>query len=529
MPKTKAALKSAQNVQQKQKQKLKTEQKSKMTTTPVGRNGKPKPIMDNTESKSESDTKTTRDSESNAFTSSIAQPKSTPETPKPTPKRTYPRPVVIWHQNPHRKRRSTTKNLKKDVKSTTDQTPILKQGLNTSSLRRNIQPIANLENIKSTPKVKLTRKSESNGESGPEIATSKKDVGISAPNTAARIVIEISDSDSDSDDDDDDDDDDDFDFDANEVGDSDSDVDEDVDIDEDLNEDDDANTTPLSTSMHSSTLDTTSDMVLTPNMNADLTSPYLGDLNLMPWMPETEPEPAPALDPELGNSEVDTTSNIMELIPDINTAPASLYLGDLDLMPWMPEAEAVSALGLENLLAGNGDVDADANLNTAPNSIQMYTPTLDTTSNIMGSIPDFTAGLASSYGGDLMLSAPEAELELASGLGNTLPGDGALLSDGMYLNMAMDVDMDVDLHLGVDSNMDMDMGMDGYMNVDAYTEINTSPSHTSWKGMCMDPPLIAEEKGWDFSNVGIEEIDGLFEEMKKEMGGDVDVEMGMGE
>ncbi|TGO17362.1 hypothetical protein BTUL_0018g00290 [Botrytis tulipae] len=681
MPKTKAALKSAQNVQQKQKQKLKTEQKSKMMTTPVGRNGKSKASLDSTKSNastssgvpnSRNDAESTptpkpiypkqkiiwhkktnkkrrstttsvkKDAESTSNTDSNpslktktqstpvgenAKPNSSLDTQKPTPKPTYPKPVVIWHQNPHRKRPSKTTSLKnkaksttnptssstptptptlktktvstparrttkpspetpkpapkptypkpvviwhknphrkripkttkskKDVKSTTNPTPILKQGLHANSVRGNIQPKASPENIKSTPKAKLTRNLELNGERGAEIATSKKNAGISAPVTAKRVVIEISDSEADDD------------FDANEVGDSDSDsdadaeddvdldldvdvdvdVDEDgdeagdVDVDEDVDEagdedvdedvdidansdediDVDANTTPQSTSMHSSDMNSISDI------NSAPASPYLGDLDLMPWMPETEPELAPALDPGLVYSEVDTTSNMMELTPDINVAPASANLGDLDLMPWMPEVEAVPALRLENPLPGG--VEADANANAVPQSIQMYTPTLDTTSNITGLVPDFTAGLASPYRGDPMLSIPEAELEPASGLGNQLPGDGALLSGDVYLNMAMDVDIDMDVHLGGDAYTDMGMGLDEYMNVDASAEINTSLSQTSWTGMCMDPPLTAEEKGWDFSNVEIEEIDGLFEEMEKEMGGDVNVEMEMGE
>ncbi|THV55081.1 hypothetical protein BGAL_0014g00110 [Botrytis galanthina] len=491
-----------------------------------------------------------------------------PETLTPNPKPTYPKPLVIWHKNPHRKRRSTAKNLKKDVKSTTDQTPLLKQGLIANPVRGNVQSKASPEITKSKSTPKVTRNLKVNGERRPKIAELKKNIGIANANTAARIVIEISDSDSDSDDDDDDDDDD-FDADANEVRDSDSDsddeddeagdvdidedgnedmdidqdvdvdedveVDEDIDIDEDVdidaNSDEDidvdASTTPQSLPMHSPTLDTTPDKVLTPDINSAPASPYVADLDPMPWMPETEPEPAPALDPGLENSEVDATSNIMELIPDFTAGLASPYLGDLDLMPWMPEVEDVPVWGLESLLAGDGNVYADANANATSQFIPMHTPTLDMTSNIMGSIPDFAAGLVSPYRGDPMLSVPEAELELASGLGNSLAGDGALLSEDMYLNMPMDMDMDMKLPLDVDANMDM--GMDGYMNLDANTEINTSPSQTSWTGMFMDPPLTAEERDWDLSNVGIEEIDGLFEEMEKEKGGDVDVEMEMGE
>ncbi|KAF7948606.1 uncharacterized protein EAE97_004017 [Botrytis byssoidea] len=710
MPKTKAALKSAQSVQQKQKQKLKTEQKSKMMATPVGRNPRPKASLDNTESDLNSNAKTNastssgvpdsrndaestptpkpvypkqkiiwhhrphrkrsstttsvkKDAESAAIpnptptlktktvsatvgekakpnagmktpkptpkpiypkpvviwhinphkkrrskttslkkdaksaTNSVASPIPTlaptlktqtvsiparrttqpsPETPEPTLKPTYPKPVVIWHQNPRRKKRSKTTKSKKDAESTTNPTPVLKQGLQTNSVRGNRQAKPSPKNIKPTPKGNLTRNLGVNGKRGPKTATAKKSAGISAPVTAKRVVIEISDSDSDDDDFDadeltDSDDEFDSDFDANEVRDSypdsDSDSDAEDDIDQDIDEDDDeagdvdvdedfdedfdedvdvdvdedvdkdvdeygdeaedvavnedvyedvdidansdedidvdANTTPQSSSMHSSDMNSISDI------NSAPASPHFGDLDLMPWVSETEPEPAQELDPGLGDSEVDATPDMMEMIPDINVAPASPNLGDLDLMPWMPEFEAVPAFGLENLLAGNEVVDADANADATPQSIPMYSPT---TSDIMSSTPDFTADLTSPYRGDLMLSVSEA------GLGNQLPGDGALLSEDTYLDMAMDVDMNRDLHLGVDANMDMGMGIDGHMNVYTSAEANPSPSQTSWKGMCMDPPLTAEEKDWDFSNVGVEEIDELFAEMEKEMG-----------
>ncbi|KAF7915950.1 hypothetical protein BELL_0003g00070 [Botrytis elliptica] len=536
MPKTKAAAKSAQNVQQKQKQKLKTEQKSKMTTTPVGRTAKPTPSLDITRSNSNSNAKTTRNSKSNAFTNSAIRAsrnnaesmsnstptpepktnvslvtKSTPETQKPMtkptypkplviwhvkpskkiwlskrnrkrnsettslknkaestthpiptptpktktestpvggnvksnpspetqepiPKPTYPKPLVIWHKKPNQKRSSKPTNSKKNTESTTNPTQILKQKANTSSAGRNAQPKSSPENRKSIPKAKLTRNSGLNGVRSSEIATAKKDAETLAPVIAGRMIIEISDSDDDDTDGDGDlyvDDD----IDADEVG--------DVDVDEDVNldEDNDANTTPQSIPMHSPTLDETPDMVLIPNINAAPASPHLGDLDPMPWMPEVEAGPALALDAGLENSTLDATSNIMGLIPNANATPASLYRGDL------------------------------------------------------------------------MLSGSEVELELPSGLGNQVAGDKILVSD--------DMDMDMDSHL--DSHMDMDI------NMNADTEINTSPFQTSWEGMYMDPPLTAEEKGWDFSSVGIEEIDGLFEEMEKEMSGDMDVEMEMGE
>ncbi|TGO49050.1 hypothetical protein BOTNAR_0446g00080 [Botryotinia narcissicola] len=675
MPKTKAALKSAQSVQQKQKQKLKTEQKSKMMAIPVGRNAKSKASLDNTESNSDSNVKTTRNSESNGFTSSESMSNSTPTpkpvypkqkiiwhkrankksrsttaslkkdaesapnhiptptikkktqsapvgekakpssglesqklalkptypkqvviwhhrlqrkrsskttslknkvesttnpisslTPTPTPtlktktestparittqpspetleptlKPKYPKPVVIWHQNPHRKRISKTTKSKKDAESTTKlvsspkqqtnsnttpvrrttkpspETPepaqkptypktILKQGVNTSSVRGTVQPKPSTENIKPTPKAKSTRNLKPNGPRSAEIATSKKNT----PVAAKRVFIEISDSDSDSDDEFD------SDFDADEVRDSDPDSDSDAEDDVDVDEDEDVD------------VDIDEDSDVDVDEGSDNDGDEAGDVDFDEDV-DIDENSDEDIDVDANTSPQSTSmySSDMNSISDINSAPASPIFGDLDLMPWIPEVDAVPASGMENLFVGNGDVDADANANGTSYSIQMYSPTLDTTSNIMGSTPDFTADLTFPYRGDLMLSVPEAELEPASELGNQLPGDGALLSEEMYMDIAMDVDVDRDLHLGVDANMDMDMGMDGHMNADVSVEANLSPSQTSWKGMCMDPPLTAEEKDWDFSNVGIEEIDGFFEEMEKEMGGDVDVEMG---
>ncbi|KAF7881190.1 uncharacterized protein EAF02_007081 [Botrytis sinoallii] len=538
-----------------------------MTTTPVGRTAKPTPSLDTTRSNSNANAKTTRNSKSNAFTSSAIRnsrndaesmsnstptpkpktnaslvTKSTPETQKPIPKPTYPKPLVIWHIKPskkiwltkrNRKRSSNPTNSKKDTESTTNPTPILKQKANTSSAGRNAQPRSSPENKKSIPNAKLTRNSGLNGERSSKIATSKKDAEALAPVTAGRMIIEISDSDDDDDTDGDIDEDvDDTDGDGDVYVDEDDDIDEDgdgdvyvdddidgdevgdVDVDEDVdrNEDNGANTTPQSIPMRSLTLDATPDMVFIPNINAAPASPHLGDLDPMPWMSEVEAVPASGLENPLAgdgdgivdadananatpqsipmySSTLDTTPNIMGLIPDFTAGLGSPYLGDL--MPWVSETEPGPALALDPGLENS---------------------TLEATSNIMGLIPNANATTASLYRGNLMLSGSEAELELPSGLGNQVAGDEVLLSDDMYMN--------TDSHL--DSHMDMDINM----NVD--TEINTSPFQTSWEGMYMNPPLTAEEKGWDFSSVGIEEIDGLFEEMEKEMSGDMDVEMEMG-
>ncbi|KAF5873397.1 uncharacterized protein Bfra_004857 [Botrytis fragariae] len=503
MPNTRAALKSAQNIKQKQKQKLKTEQKKKMI--PARRTTQPKHSPENTKSTSilkamktwnskihadrspeianlktdakstsnatstpkqkldtssarqttqpNSSSETTKSSStstptpkqeiiwhtkinrkrSSKPTSSRKDTKSMPDTtskqqtklnitparrttqpslenPKSTPTST-PKQEIIWHTKINRKRSSKPTNSKKDAESATNPTPILKQGLSASSARRNSQPKSSPEITGSTPKAKFTRNSEFSGERSPEIAYSKKDAGILTSNTAARMIIEISDSDSDADDgvdgdevghvDIDEDEDEDVDVDV-EVGDEDVDFgidsDGDVDIDGDFDEDIDVdtNTTPQSIPMYSSTLDATPDMFLIPGINSAPASPYLGDP--MPWVSEAEPEPAAGLDSGLGNS------------------------------------------------------------------------TLDATSNIMGLIPDFNAVLTSPYRGDLMLSVSEAELEPAPGLGNQVTGDGVLSSDDMHIDM----DSHVDSHL--DSHMDLDIDMDINMNVDLYTEANKSPS-----------------------------------------------------
>ncbi|TGO59665.1 hypothetical protein BCON_0042g00330 [Botryotinia convoluta] len=130
------------------------------------------------------------------------------------------------------------------------------------------------------------------------------------------------------------------------------------------------------------------------------------------------------------------------------------------------------------------DVDIDDNsdevgdTNATPKFIPMHSSTLDATLNIMGLIPDFTAGRASPHLGDLMQLVSEAEPEpalgLDPGLGNQVTGDGIVLSPDLYL----DADMDMEINMNI------------------YAELNTSPLHTSWKGMYMNPPLTAEERDW---------------------------------
>ncbi|TGO89487.1 hypothetical protein BPOR_0107g00130 [Botrytis porri] len=640
MPKTKAALKSAQTVKQKQKTKLKTEQKMKMTAPAQG-NAKPKPNPEiptstpnakttrasklneerssdirgskkneeSTTNPASSDRGTTQANPSPEITKPVyprplviwhkkpsrkkrsgtasskkvaepmpmsnptptpapisekksktnttsargnARPQPIPETPKPV----YPRPLVIWHKKPSKKRSSKTTSLKEDAISTSNATPTpaSKQKLNTSSVRRTTQPRSSPEitkpNLKATPKAKSTRNSKLNVDTRSKTANSK---------TAARVVIEISDSDSDDDndiddvdadvdiedededgymdedmdddtnideiltakkaarifieisdsDEDDDSDDDDNDGDGDEEIDVDTntDVDVDVDVDADFEEDIDvdANATPQSTSIHSPKPDATPDIIGSiPNFTVAPSPPHLGDLDLLSLFSEAEPEPASGFEnPIAGDGDLDADANADEipeyipmysptldatsdigLIPEMITGMASPYLGDLDLMPSVLEAEPESVSGLGNSM-------------------------LDAPSNIMGLLPNANAVLASPCQRDPMLSVPEVEIEPASGLRTQVAGDGSHLAPDLQMYVNRDVEM------GIDMNTDM------LMDVSISTETNTTPFQTSWEGMYMDPPLTAEEWGFDFSNIGVEEIDVLFGEMEREKDKDI--------